>query len=75
METKKSTIYLDPDIHRVLRIKAIETDHSISELINEAVRLSLVEDAIDLAAFGQRKHEALVDFETAVKKLKQDGKI
>ena len=75
METKKSNIYLDPDIHRALRMKAAGTDHSISELINEAIRFSLAEDAVDLDAFEQRKQEPLVDFEAAVKKLKHDGKI
>ena len=75
MASKKATIYLDTELHRALRIKAAETDHSMSELINEAVKLSLREDAVDLAAFEERKHEPLLDFETIVKKLKNDGKI
>ena len=75
MDSKKATIYLDAQLHRALRIKAAETDHSMSELINEAVKLSLREDAVDLAAFEERKAEPLLDFETVVKKLKNDGKI
>ena len=75
MESKKATIYLDPEIHRALRMKAAETDHSISELISDAVKLSLAEDAIDLAAFQERKNEPNVDFETVLKSLKKNGKI
>ncbi len=75
MLSKKSTVYIDPDLHKALRFKAAETEHSISELINQAIKLSLSEDAIDLAAFGEREKEPLLDFEAVVKKLKLNGKI
>ncbi len=39
--TKRSTIYLDPDLHRALRIKAIHTHRSMSDLVNDAVRMAL----------------------------------
>jgi len=45
--TKRSTVYFDPDIYRALKIKAAQYDRSLSELINQAVRWSLVEDAED----------------------------
>lgn len=73
--TKRSTIYLDPELHHALRIKAAETDHSISELVNEAVKFSLAEDSIDIAAFEERKDEPLLAFENVLKKLKRNGKI
>ena len=60
---KRITLYLDSDLHRALRIKAAETDHSISELVQEAVKLSLAEDSIDLAAFDARKEEPSFLFE------------
>jgi predicted HicB family RNase H-like nuclease len=50
----RATIYFDPDLHRALRLKAAEMDQSVSELVNEAVKLSLAEDAEDLAAFEAR---------------------
>lgn len=75
MLNKKSTVYIDPDLHKALRFKAAETEHSISDLINDAIRLALAEDATDLAAFEERKNEPLLDFETVVKKLKRDGKV
>jgi hypothetical protein len=73
--TKRYTIYLDPELHHALRVKAAETEHSISELVNEAVRLSLAEDSIDLAAFEERKNEPLLAFEGVLKKLRKNGKI
>ena len=53
-ETRRATVYLDPDLHRALRMKAAETDQSLSDLVNAAIRQSLLEDAEDLAAFDER---------------------
>lgn len=74
-ETKRSTVYLDAEIHRALRIKAAETDRSISELVNEAVRKALLEDADDLGAFEARANEPNLSFESVVKDLKQRGRL
>ena len=73
--SKRSTIYLDPVLHKALRIKAIETSRSMSDLINEAVKESLSEDAEDLLAFDQRAHEPVISYEQMVKRLKKDGRI
>lgn len=74
-EPKRSTIYFDPDIHRALRLKAAATDKSISDLVNEAVRQTLSEDANDLEAFEARRREPTLDFEDVVRKLKRSGKL
>ena len=74
-ETKRATIYLDPALHKALRIKAAETSRSMSEIVNEAVKQSLAEDAEDLAAFELRANEPLVSFENMLKDLKKDGRI
>jgi hypothetical protein len=73
--SKRTTIYIDPQIHRALRIKSAEMDSSISELIEKAVKISLAEDAIDLAAYQQRKNEPRLPFEEVVKKLRKNGQI
>jgi hypothetical protein len=73
--TKRATVYFDPTIHRVLRLKAAETDRSLSDLVNEAVKLSLAEDAEDFAAFEERASEPNLPFEAVVKELKKRGKI
>ena len=74
-KTKRATIYLDSELHKALRIKAAETEHSISELVNNAIKYSLAEDSIDLAAFEERKDEPVTAFEDVLKKLKKNGKI
>lgn len=72
---KRTTIYLDSDLHHALRVKAAETDHSMSELVEEAIKLSLAEDSIDLAAFEDRKKESSLAFEDVLKKLQKNGKV
>ncbi len=73
--TKRATVYFDAALHRALRLKAAAADRSLSDLVNEAVRLSLAEDAEDLAAFEQRVGEPDRKFEGVVKDLKRSGKI
>jgi hypothetical protein len=73
--TKRATVYLDPVLHKALRLQSVETSRSISDLINGAVRDGLAEDAQDLAIFDERANEATLDFEDFVKGLKRDGAI
>ncbi len=72
---KRATVYFDPQIHRALRLKAAETDLSVSELVNNAVKLSLAEDAEDLAAFEERAKEPNLAFEDVLKDLRRRGKL
>ena len=72
---RRATVYLDPALHRALRIKAAETDQSVSDIVNEAVRLTLAEDAEDLAAFRARAKEPNLDFEMVLKDLRRRGKL
>jgi hypothetical protein len=73
--TKRATVYLDESLHKALRLKAAETDRNISDLVNEAVRLALAEDAEDLAAFRDRAAEPTLAFEDLVRDLKRRGKL
>ncbi len=73
--TKRTTVYLDSDLHRALRIKAAQTEHSMSDLVEEAIKFSLAEDSIDLTAFEQRRKEPSLPFEDVLKKLRKNGKI
>ncbi len=74
-ESRRATVYLDPEIHRALKLKAAVSDRSISEMVNEAVRLALAEDAEDLAAFDDRVTEPDIDFGSFVKSLRRRGRI
>ncbi len=75
MGTKRATVYFDENLHRAIRLKAAETDRSISDLVNEAVRQCLAEDADDLAAFDDRASERDLPFEGVVKELRERGKL
>ncbi|HTN26254.1 MAG TPA: CopG family transcriptional regulator [Burkholderiales bacterium] len=72
---KRATIYLDADVHRALRLKAAASDRSISEMVNDAVKATLAEDAEDLAAFSERKDERSVSFDAFVQGLRRRGRI
>ena len=75
IQNKRTTIYLDPDLHKALRLKAVAVSSSVSDLVNKAVKESLAEDAEDIEAFEARKNEPLISFEEMVKRLKEDGRI
>ena len=73
--TKRVTVYFDPMIHRALRMKAVETEQSISDIVNDALKHELAEDAGDLSVFAKRAKEPTISYEALLKKLKADGKI
>lgn len=74
-QSNRATIYLDADLHKALKLKSIELDESVSELVNEAVRESLAEDAGDLEAFEVREAEPEYPFEDFVRGLRERGRL
>ena len=72
---KRATVYFDPGLHKALRVKAAQTERSLSELVNAAIRQSLAEDAEDLGAFDDRAREPSLAFEDVLKDLKRRGKL
>jgi plasmid stability protein len=73
--SKRSTVYFEPEIHQALRIKAATTHISVSEVVNEAVRIALREDQEDLSAFEQRAGETVLSYEDLLKNLESNGKL
>ena len=73
--SKRSTIYFDPAIHQALKLKAAAIESSVSELVDEAVRLLLNEDEEDLSAFADRVKEPTMSYEALLSDLKKHGKI
>jgi hypothetical protein len=71
----RATVYLDPELHKALRLKAVETTQSISKLVNDAIKESLAEDAEDIAVFEERAKEPLISYDAMLKRLKKDGRI
>jgi hypothetical protein len=74
-DSKRATVYFDPSVHQALRLKAAATDRSISDMVNDAVKVALAEDAEDLEAFDRRKTERSVSFESLVRDLRKRGRI
>ena len=72
---KRATVYFAADVHKALRLRAAASDRSVSDMVNDAVRLSLAEDATDLEAFTSRRTEKSVSFESFVTGLKRRGRI
>jgi hypothetical protein len=74
-QAKRATIYFEPDLHKALKLKALETSRSITDLVNQAVKEALSEDAEDILSFEERKNEPLISYDQMVKKLRKDGRI
>ena len=72
---KRATVYFESDVHRALRLKAAASDRSISDMVNDAVKAALAEDAEDLSSFSERKNEKSISFDTFVQGLKRRGRI
>jgi len=73
--SKRATVYLEPELHTALKVKAAHTERSMSELVNDAVRESLREDQEDLRAFADRAREPVMTYEALLADLKAHGKI
>lgn len=74
-DSKRATVCFDASVCQALRFKAAATDRSISDMVNDAVKVALAEDAEDLASFDQRKSERSVSFESLVRDLRKRGRI
>ena len=73
--SKRSTVYFDPEIHQALRIKAATAHLSVSDIVNEAVRIALQEDQEDLNIFEKRVNEPTLTYEELLNDLKAHGKL
>jgi hypothetical protein len=71
--TKRATVRLDPKLHRALRKRAAEAERSIDDLIDDAVRDALAEDADDLAAVADRKDEPTRPFKSSTRSMTARG--
>jgi plasmid stability protein len=72
---KRATVYFDPDLHRAVRLKAVNTNQSISDVVNDSLRAMLNEDEEDIAAFEETASDPLMTYEELLARFKADGKI
>jgi len=73
--SKRATVYFDPALHQALRVRAAISNQSLSELVDEAARLLMVEDQQDLAAYADRVAETEISYEAMLEDLKKHGKL
>ncbi len=73
--TTKATLYLDSDMYKTLKLRAVDTGQSISSLMNEALQAQLNEDLEDITSIRSRlaKKEQPLSYEAALKELQQNG--
>ena len=73
--SKRATVYFTAEVHKALRLRAAASDRSISDMVNDAVRAALAEDAVDLDSFAERRGEKSTSFESFVTSLKRRGRL
>lgn len=71
----RPTIPVDAHLYRRLQRMSKKTDRDLADLVEEAVRLLIQEEAEDLADLEAREGEERVDFGEAVKDLKSRGRL
>lgn len=72
---KRATVYFEEDLHKALKLKAVESETTLSDIVNEAIRYTLQEDLDDLQAIESRKGEGEISYEAFLKQLKKRGQI
>jgi hypothetical protein len=69
-DRRRTTVYLEPALHRALRLEAPRTERSVSDVVNAALGQAIAEEAIDLEDFEQRREEKSIPFETFLRGLR-----
>ena len=68
----KITLNLEDTILQALKLKASETNQSMSELVNDALKASLQEDLEDIKSWEERKGEDTYSYEEFLGLLKKE---
>ena len=74
-DLKRATIDFDADVHYALRLKAAASNCSMSAMMDEAVRITLGEDADDLRDADLRQAEPSTNFEDFLASLRDSGRL
>ena len=65
-DKKRTTVCFKPSAYLALRLEAAASDRSISDVVNDAVKVALAEDFEDLDAFVRRRSERSVSLDSLV---------
>lgn len=71
----KTTLYLEDKTYRAYKIKAAETDQTLSQLVNDAVNAQLEQDLEDIKSLRSRHKDQTESYEDFLIGMKQDGLI
>ncbi|PIZ61553.1 CopG family transcriptional regulator [Candidatus Saccharibacteria bacterium CG_4_10_14_0_2_um_filter_52_9] len=71
----RTTINLNDKVYRALKLRAAQTDESISAIVEDAVKYQLLEDLEDIADAQSRSKEPTYAFDKLVAEFKAEGLI
>jgi len=69
----RTTITMNDTIFRTLRIRAAESDETVSKLIEDAVKYQILEDLEDIEYAKATENEPTYSFDDVVAKFKSEG--
>ena len=69
----RTTITLNDKLYRALKVRAAESDSSVSSLVEQAVTNQLLEDLEDIEDAIKRQNEPTQSFDSLVKEFKAEG--
>jgi predicted DNA-binding protein len=69
----RTTITINDKLFRALKIRAAETDETVSSIVEDAVKYQLLEDLEDIGIAKKRQNEPTLSFESLVITLKAEG--
>jgi plasmid stability protein len=75
--TTKATLYLDSDLYKAIKLRAVESGQSVSALMNDALKAQLSEDLDDINSIRYRLalNETPITFKDALEKLQANGQL
>lgn len=69
----RTTITINDKIFRALKMRAVESDGSISKLVEDAVKYQLLEDLEDIEDAANRNDEQSLSFDDLVEEFQAEG--
>ena len=69
----RTTITINDKVFRALKLRAVESDESISKLVEDAVKYQLLEDLEDIEDAKKRQSEPTFPFADLVKEFQAEG--
>lgn len=69
----RTTISINDKLYHALKLRAVQSNVSVSALVEDAVKYQILEDLEDIEAAEKRANEPSLSFDTFVQTLKADG--